>query len=358
MQHLISYITKITFMAFFYIICLSPVWGVEVKDLYEIELPVQSDKATFNQSKLTELAFREVLIRVSGSEKILNIGAITQALKELDKYVSKVSFKQKSLTERSMRVKFNESLIKQLLISIEHPAWDKTRPLILVWLVINREDGPHWVGSDSEEVLAKDLEKILNQRAIPFLLPMLDLTDTAQVTEQDVLTDTTALIEQASQRYNPDLILMGHLSNNAAGWRGHWSLLKTGEKASWENTGKELSDLLNASVESLAAKLVGREFALDKPDETIHTLTISISGIEDAEQYVKVFDHLKSLPSVVDVEVAQVMPEKTIFNLKISVNNDVIVKAIVAGRILVENPTVEGQVSEVLDYKVAGISIK
>ena len=77
--------TKIILMALFSLICLSPAWGVEVKDLYEIELPVQSDKATFDQSKLTELAFREVLIRVSGSEKILSIGAITQALKELDK---------------------------------------------------------------------------------------------------------------------------------------------------------------------------------------------------------------------------------------------------------------------------------
>jgi hypothetical protein len=326
-----------------------------VKDLYEIELPVQSDKATFDQSKLTELAFREVLIRVSGSEKILSIGAITQALKELDKYVSKVSFKQKSPAERSMKVKFNENLINQLLISIKHPAWDKTRPLTLVWLVVSREDGPHWVGNGSEEILSKDFEKILNQRAVPFLLPMLDLTDTAQVTEQDVLTDTTAPIEQASQRYNPDLILMGHLSNKAGSWQGHWSLLKTGEKASWENTGKELSDLLNASVEGLTAKLVGREFALDKPNDIIHPLTISISGIGDAEQYVKVFDHLKNLPSVVDVEVAQVMPEKTIFNLKTSVSNDAIVKAIVAGRILVENPTIEGQVSEVLDYKVAGI---
>jgi len=333
---------------------VSSAWGTVEVPLYEIELPLQNVHSTFDQVKLTEEAFKAVLIRVSGSEKILQNNQVQKDFNEIEKYVSKVSFHQLKTTERSIRIFFNESLINQLLNTAKQSVWEKRRPLTLIWLVAESDNTLTWVGVEPENKVEQELKTVLARRGIPFLLPLWDLTDLTQVSEKDVLNNITEPLEQAAKRYHPDTVLVGRISHKSGVWLGYWTLLKEGQKISWENSAKALNPLLNTVAEDLSKRLMGRPLIAE--ESPLQHLTLTVSGIVDAGQYVKVLAHLQQLPLVSEVEIAQVMPEKTVFHLKAYTNRESIVKSIAEGNLLVENNVLDAEAPEIMDYKVVEAS--
>lgn len=336
-----------------------PLSAGEVKALYEVELPASETTGPQDQAKLIGQAFQEVLVRASGSEKILSQKPIVNVLNTADKYVTQFSYHQRSATERVIKVFFNETLLAELFNTAKLPLWKKNRPLTLAWLVMDREKNLQWVGKESESQLSLELEKILKRRGAPLVFPLFDLTDTSQVSEQDVLQEGIPIIQQASKRYNADVILLGHVSQQPTGWQGHWTLLNNHDntKVTWDNTQAELNALLNDSAESLTEKLQsqaqGQEELKAVPKNT-HSLTLIVSGVLGVEQYAEVLEYLRTLPDVIAVEVAQITPEQTIFNLETSETKETITKSIQSGNMLVENPTFEIENEYTIHFKMAG----
>lgn len=329
--------------------------GVE-STLYEIELPIAAE-GSFEQSKHLKQAFQDVLVRLSGSDKALNNEGVIKALAKPDTYVKQFSYHQRSNAERFVKVVFNQAMVKELLNAAKQSIWEKKRPLTVVWLMINRDQTLQWVGNDSEEQLGLVLEKELKRRGIPLVFPMLDLTDTAELSEKDIWDGALEPLQQRTKRYNGDTILVGRLNQTPEGWQSRWTLFLNESKINWDITKPELNMALTEVAENLTTSLSGfhvAETAQVLP-KTSHLL-VSVAGILSAEQYNKVLDYLQRLPSVSTVEVAQIMPEKTIFSLQISHDKETLVKAIAEGQLLQETPSTE-HASQTLTYKMAGVSI-
>lgn len=65
-------------------------------------------------------------------------------------------------------------------------------------------------------------------------------------------------------------------------------------------------------------------------------LHLSVSGIKGIEEYSKVLDYLKTLPSIKEVEVAQVNPNQTLFELMSTANRASVIESLARGKILIE----------------------
>lgn len=341
MQFIYNWVKK-QFLLFFLLLGFSGgLYAVEVQ-LYQVELPTQNQTGNFDQSQLLKEAFQTVLVRISGSRQFLedNENAITNALKDIDSYIKQFSYHQRSASEKTIKVIFNENRINALLNSTKQSVWEKHRPLTLVWLE----------GADSEHMIASDIEKLFNQRAIPFVFPLFDLTDTTAVSDQDLLGDNTEFLEKAAKRYNPDVILLGRVSQENGVWQAHWRIINNGEKTAWNNAGSELNVVLNQAADALSLKLKGSNIVAateqtEKPS-TINQLTLTVSGSLDAQQYSKILEHLRRLPDVSAVEVAQIMPDKTLFELVTTQSQEMLVKSIGDGQMLIKTPSAEGSTAE------------
>jgi hypothetical protein len=352
----------------------------ELTSLYEAEVPVSLERGTpaVQQTKCLQEAFQEVLVKLTGSEKALKTEIVMKALENTDKYVKQFSYHQHLDAQRYMKVVFNENSVKELLALAKQPAWTKKRPLALGWLVVERESVPRWIGNDQEKTLTQEIEKTLNRRAIPLVLPLLDLTDTALISEKDVWDENVAALQEAAKRYNADVILVGRLSQAGDGWQGRWTLYKGETKESWEVKNTEMQEMLNESAEHLTIKLADYAFievtpAHSKNSQNSQTtrLLLTVSGILSAEQYNRVSEFLQRLPTVSEVEIAQITSEETVFSLKTTSEKEALSKLIAEEQLLIEvipsdntgnntsNNTHDGNnnaATQMLTYKIAGTS--
>lgn len=357
---------------------INPLYCMELTSLYEIEVPVsiEGGAPVVEQTKCLREALQEILIKLTGSEKPLKTDVVVKALENTDKYVKQFSYHQRSDTKRYMKVVFNENAVNELLTLAKQPAWTKKRPLTLGWLVVEREATPRWIGNDQEKDLTQEIEKTLSRRAIPLVLPLLDLTDTALISEKEVWDENIAPLQEAAKRYNADVILLGRLSQSAEGWQGRWTLCKGEAKESWEVKNAEVREMLNESAEQLTSKLsdyqpvevVQANNNINNSSNSSNNTTrllLTVSGVLGAEQYNQVSEFLQRLPSVREVEIAQIMPEKTVFSLKTIGEKEELIKAIAEGQLLVEilpsDNTNEGNSNspatagtQTLTYKIAG----
>lgn len=336
----------------------------ELQPLYEYELPISEKTGVVDQTQVIRQGISEVLIRASGSEKILQFPTVKEALNAPDKYVKQLSYHQHPTAGHSIKILFNEKQIKQLLNKLPQRALQGQRPLVLVWLMIDKAGVPYSIGNDSEPLIATEMSKALTKRAIPFTLPLLDLTDVNEIGEVEVWNGTLHSLQQTAKRYEPEAILLGRLkNNNTEEWKGSWTLLKEGsENITWETEGKTLEILLGEAAELLALRLAepGAKTSAANAvlqENRLQNLSVAVSGVLNMEQYAKVLDYLRQLPSVVEVEVAQIMPEKTIFNLKTMADKAALTRSINEGSLLIENPPLlNEEPGELLSYKMAEAS--
>lgn len=348
MQMMNSGIKKLSFLFFFFLSFSTGLYAVEVQ-LYQVELPTQNQTEKFDQKKLLKEALKTALVRISGSSQFLNTPEVTSALTNVDGYVKQFSYHQRSALEKTIKVIFNENRVNALLNSVKQSPWNKNRPLTLVWLS----------GAEKELLLASKMEKILNQRGIPCVFPLMDLTDTALVSEQDLTGEGTTALEEAAKRYNPDVILSGRLAETNGIWQTHWRFINKGEKVDWDNSGAE-NVVLNQVADALTLKLKGSNVVastdqIEKP--VINHLILTVSGNLDVQQYSKILEYLRRLPGVTEAEVAQIMPDKTLFELVTTQSKAMLINAIAEGQVLIKtSTTIESTTEEdAMVYEVVGV---
>lgn len=326
--------------------------AVEVQ-LYQIELPVQNQTGNFDQKALLKEALQAVLVRISGSRQCLNTPEATNALTSIDTYVKQFSYHQRSALEKTIKVIFNQNRVNALLNSTKQSVWNKNRPLTLVWLD----------GADKDQPLALIMEKILNQRAIPSVFPLMDLTDTALVSDQDLMGEGTAVLEAAAKRYNPDVILFGRLEEKNGIWQTHWRFINPNkpENTTWTHAGAELNVVLNQALDSLTLHLKSSNIVVaptESAEKTaVNHLILTVSGSVDVQQYNTILEHLRRLPAVLEAEVAQIMPDKTLFELLTTQSKEALINAIADGHVLTRISNTSGATAEedAMIYELAGV---
>lgn len=341
---------------------ISPQCFALTANLYETAVPAA--QIGQSQSELTQEAFKNVLVQISGSEKILTQPPIKKAMSAADSYVSRFSYKEDADKKRFFQVRFDETLVNELLRRNNAPILTQQRPSTTVWMVIDREhDNPHWVSNDSETAIFQQMNADAKQRALPLMFPLLDLADTSFVSEKAVWNEDFTALQSASKRYNSEALWIGKISKQPSGWHGQWTLIFNGAAQTWDTTNENLEQLCRDAMDELAARF-GRNAAPDKggdeqysseyspeadnsdaiflqppagPKKPLSRFRLSVQGIKGAEQYAKLQEYLRSLPGVKDIEVLAVNPNQTIIDIASNSDRQTLVQAISTGQLLLNN---------------------
>lgn len=342
-----SSIIKILYLACVAVSCSAN--AIQVFNLYTVEVPA-IDKQTSTRADLLSGAFDSVLVKISGSKDILMHDGLDSPRKNASDYVQRYSYKNKivgnenglSQEQTFLVVNFNESMINSLISSLEKPYLGSNRPLTTVWLDI---EGDMLDRNQIEEIL----EELADNYGIPVALPLLDLQDRSNVEDFDIKNFDEHKLTLASQRYGADIILAGAVRNFAGHWMTSWKIINADGAESWKINGLELDTQIEEVLSRLSEYMVKNYGNAAHNDFLSSSTNIKVSGINRVEDYARIYDYLRNLSNVDQVEVYKI--ESTMVEFKVTADGGFLSlqKTIALDRVLVP----EGSANpDSLEYKV------
>lgn len=292
--------------------------AVRVTTIYQAEIPVASQLAT-TRNQLLPQALGQVLVKVTGNTKILDNPTLSSHLKEASTLVQEYGYKASndSIKPYLLTIQFDPEGINKLLNAAALPTWGANRPLILAWV-------DYEVPNHSAEIIdsssSNDIQKILRQRAdqrgLPIILPVMDVTDLNQVAVNDIVSMTTAKLQSAAKRYSSDAILMLRMMRVTDGFTAQAKLVLDTNEWSWNISGKTLAEVLNTLVDNMTDTLSSR-YSTVVTNTIQSTLTLKISGVSQQDDFANMMHYIQHLTPVASAQVMQITGSDVILNVSL-----------------------------------------
>lgn len=300
------------------------VHAVVVSGLYSVQVPVDSQAASLRNPAVLH-AFKTVLVKVSGNSAVLNNSAVQAAFAQSSDYLQDYSYQKPSDDDQTvpaslLQVNFSDSAINQLLQSNGFTIWPANRPETLVWLVVKDQNQETFVRDGDNSVPAIGvLQKAFDARGLPIMFPVMDLSDTLQVTATDVTALNPATILNASERYQPDAILLVYLDmQNASQIAAHWQLIVGQTKQRWETDGADVNSVIQNGVDDIADALANQFTVTAGTDQQQQQLTLVINQLSGLSDYANLMQYLNQLSGVQKVEMLNLTPNSATFSIIIT----------------------------------------
>jgi len=324
--------------------------AVEVENLYNAKVIVNSQTNAERKTALQQ-AMRAVVLKVGGQKTLLSVKEIKTAVKNVNRYVANFRY-QRNGENIQLMVSFDENKINQLFEQINAPIWGRLRPKILLWLV--EESGlTRTIVSTSTHSLDinNDLPQMVEDfsalRGLPILMPLMDLTDANNISTFDVWGRFAAQVQAASNRYNPEAIIIVRLSNSSLvplainneiidekdcllcqkppqQYALDWSFIADAKSYSVEEINGQIfsetiygttpKELLQQALSTISDKIYLKYALMNNGDSTY---TIDVANISSLKQFIKVEQFLEQLSSVKSVKLLSASGENRRFELSL-----------------------------------------
>ncbi|MCW8918645.1 MAG: DUF2066 domain-containing protein [Gammaproteobacteria bacterium] len=341
-----------------------PLQAAQVAGLYEAEVSVPDQGPTARAAGMAE-AMAAVLLKVSGSSAVVGAEVIEGAMANAARYVQQYRYRSEEIPPAERKaadgevvpqsrlwlwVGFDSASIDNLLRRHGYTVWSAARPATLMWLAVEEGAQRVLVGANDQGLVREVLDAEARRRALPLRLPLLDLTDQAKVRTADVWGGFTDNIEVASQRYEPQALLIGKFYPVGVGWEARWRLRYRGEWHEWRQQAADVK-LAIASGVGGATDYLSQRFAESSSlggDE----LLLRIEGVTGMSDFRRAHDYLLSLHGVAAVILRRVDATASSFRLQIEGGREAVLQAISMGDLLLRiEPT-----PEPLPAPVVGVS--
>ena len=304
-------------------LCL-PAEAVTVEDLFTVELPV-ADQTTSLRLESFSQAFRQVIVKVSGSDDALRSPAFERPIESSARYVKQFRYINRSLPEDDepdvgrlyLRIDFDQQLIESLLREHNFPVWGRERPSSLLVISYDVHENIKLVSQDSSPGLVEALDQAASTHAVPVLFPLMDLEDNARVSISDVVSREFGKIQTMAVRYAPDALLVGQLlGRSGQGWRGDWEVRFADQIFKWKYEASSRQQVIDQVIKHLA-KILALEYALEDHRRVEQTLLLSVSALGGIDSLIKVQKYLKSLNVVESVHIAMINGDVITYRLRL-----------------------------------------
>ena len=349
------------FLAFLVLWGAGGAFAEALKDLYQAEVPIALDDEAVDPTKLTQQAFFALLSKIGGAD-ILKKESIRKAMIDPDPYVKQLSYHQGLDDQRTAKVTFNEPLVDRLLKEAGGSPMPKERPLTLLWLVLENSEGVHWVSVDTDPTLLTTVERNFKQRAMPFILPLIDLLDSSQITAEDIHAKAFDKVRLASKRYHPERIVLGSLTLQGEEWVATWTMVpqqplvshETIEHpvtpapvSSWETKAADQATLFNGLIDRLVKQVQPQTSVLAVVPPSVRHLSLHVSAVLQAEDYARIMQHLEKMPCVSKVRIQQIGPDSMELYLNSTLSQDKLIHELAKGHLLIPDLSAKPSLGEI-----------
>jgi hypothetical protein len=346
-----------------FLVCLpgASTWlgAVEVTNLYFVERPIaeQSKKALWNA---TLLGFKEVLIRKSGSRDILQSYEVQNAYSRVTAFLQRSQYSSQTDPSSELPYKialhFEPRLIDNLIQDSKMTVWGTNRPVTMLWLAVEDENGRNVV-NENVETSAIEQTIMVNsvRRGVPVILPLMDLEDEMLVSLSDVWGRFPSTIQQASIRYDADSIIFGRIRQQGEIWAGQFGYINNLEQSSFDVTAQTKEDVLVQMTDLLADTLCAKYCVVEQEGLKKEVL-LQLSDVSSFSQFKSAESYLSNLSSIRRVELVSIDNRQANFKLTLLGQLDSVIEGISLNQKMVPvikeseqqetDSPVEGQIAE------------
>lgn len=291
-----------------------------MNDLYVASVYVTSESESQRLSG-ARAGLLQVLVRVSGDQSVVDSPEIRTALRSPTRYYYQYSYRatdrtfqvgDEILPGRILRLSFEPNAIAGLLRDAGFAVWGSNRPSVLLWVALQDQNGRSIVSELNAPEFKQAFDELAQARGLPLLYPLLDLEDSARISEAEVWGAFLDRVDAASVRYNPDSVLTGRVQQDSTGqWRGSWAVQVDGRWQRVEGAAATAQELISDVVDRLADNLAAR-YALGSAKGEV---LIRIEDVSSAESYANVLKYLSALAPVLDIGVLRLEGSDLVLNL-------------------------------------------
>jgi len=302
--------------------------AVTVEDLYTVEVPVADQTTALRLEAFTE-AFKQVVVKISGSDDALLSPAFALPIQRSSRYVKQFSYiTRESLSDQELsaellylRIDFDKQLVESLLRDNNFAIWGRERPGTLMVISYDVDETINLVSDDATPDMVDMLATAANRQGLPVLFPLVDLEDISLVRIGDVVSRHFDKIEIMAARYSPDALLVGQIIGRAdTGWQADWEARFDDQIFRWEFKASSEEMIVEQLVKHLA-RILALEFALENHQISDRALSLSVSAVPDINQLILVKQYLSTLNVVETVRVGLIQGQVVTF--RVTLRNDV-----------------------------------
>lgn len=286
-----------------------------ITPLYETTLSCQSQSEAERQT-LFKQGLVQVLEKVSGETGFEKDEKVKQALSHITDFVEQYAYQGNELT-----VRFSTDLINRLMNQSGHTAvWGQRRPNVILWLAVEENQQRRLVGAETDPALQAQVEKWAASSGLPLVLPLMDLEDVSSVTVTDVWGQFPTTIQQASKRYDAQVILVAKLSHNPGAdkpWTASWELYTQNETPNWTVSGATQEEVLQQGIASTSHYLVGRfgQKSMQRSPTSDKPFLVMVDNVQNANDYANVGKQLSSLVPTNTVNIRRIEGDLVTFEI-------------------------------------------
>lgn len=338
-----------------------PAAAVTVEDLFTVELPVADQTTSLRLESFSE-AFKQVIVKASGSDEALRSPAFERPIKGSARYVKQFRYiTRNSLDDEEveagrlyLRIDFNQQLIESLLRENNFPVWGRERPSSLLVISYDVNENIKLVADDSTPDLVEALDQAASVHAVPVLFPLMDLEDIALVKIGDIISRQYDSIDTMALRYAPDALLVGQIvGRSGEGWHGDWEVRFAEQIFKWNFKASSKQAVIDQVIKHLA-RILALEYALEDHRRVEQTLLLSVSALEGIDKLIAVQKYLKTLNVVDSVRVAMINKDVITYRLKLRNDAEDLQRLIEFGEVLEQEDfpqvSTQGEAQIILNY--------
>jgi hypothetical protein len=223
-------------------------------------------------------------------------------------------------------MRFNPRALQKLLQQQQLPHWGRTRPETLLWIAIDNDRGRYILSNDNRNALHRNVMGHASRRAIPVLMPLMDVEDRDKVRMGDIWGGFTTSVKLASGRYNADNILIGKVYPASGGWRSQWTLLAGSTEKSWSGSGSYIGQAIAVGLDGLADQLTSR-YAV-KGTGVSSTYNMAINQVNSLQDYDRSRRYLGRISLISDLRLQSIAQGRVVYQIDLRGDLDDLVRAL------------------------------
>jgi uncharacterized protein len=220
--------------------------------------------------------------------------------------------------------------VNQLLQQYNIAVWGALRPDILVWMVQQDASERAFVRR-ADQPLNKALRQAFDHAALPLLQPLYDVDDLQFLSETDVWAGFWQQINQASSRYNADVMLAVTVDrivqNNEQLYRLTWQRQDSGKTYRDEVTAADETLLMQAFASALATQLADQYASVMSAGGSA-TVTLEVQQLTSLTDLVQVQKLLQQLIGISDVTIVRFEAASAQYRLQSNISVDGLMNAL------------------------------
>lgn len=326
--------TKLPLLIVLIVLCLpAGLHALPVEGVYEAEIVVD-DQSESERNRAYREGLAQVLVKASGQPGVLEHPRVRSAMSDASGYVEEVSYRTAMTTpipepgeptpapvqQAFLTLRLSEQDIEELLLDTEAGVWDRNRPAVLLWMVVQEVNGQRrLLSSDSGHPALSVVEQFSRERAVPFQIPLLDLTDRRALSvEQAWGLDETA-IREASARYGASTILAGRMLETASGeYVGVWQFHFHDQAETFDHIDSEVTPFMEHPLDRVTVRMA-EYFALSRDDlATEEQVLVRVDNVGSLDAHASLLRYVRSLSVVNDLHVSRLDGDQLEMTLRVA----------------------------------------